>query len=163
MDKQRKHSVDILFVITLFVVFAISVLMLTGTGAGVYQNIVDDMDNNYDSRTAGTYLFNRIHRADENGNVTVGDFNGDNAILMLEEIDNITYCTYLYYHEGNLCELFTRYGQNIDPEYGNVIIALEDYSVTKVTDTLYKFEFTTTKGESSSLYVHTHSGGREGL
>ncbi len=149
--------------ITLFVVFAISVLMLTGTGAGVYRNIVDDMENNYDSRTAGTYLFNRIHRADEHGNVTIGDFNGENAILMLEEIDNITYCTYLYYHEGNLCELFTRYGQDIDPSYGNAIIALEDYSVTQVTDTLYRFDFTTKKGESSSLYVHTHSSGREGL
>ena len=149
--------------ITLFVVFAISVLMLTGTGAGVYRNIVDDMENNYDSRTAGTYLFNRIHRADEHGNVTIGDFNGENAILMLEEIDNITYCTYLYYHEGNLCELFTRYGQDIDPNYGNAIIALEDYSVTQVTDTLYRFDFTTKKGESSSLYVHTHSSGREGL
>ena len=149
--------------ITLFVVFAISVLMLTGTGAGVYRNIVDDMENNYDSRTAGTYLFNRIHRADEHGNVTIGDFNGENAILMLEEIDNITYCTYLYYHEGNLCELFTRYGQDIDPSYGNAIIALEDYSVTQVTDTLYRFDFTTKNGESSSLYVHTHSSGREGL
>ena len=112
-----------------------SVIMLTGAGAGVYEKIVGNMEKNYDSRTAGTYLFNRIHRADREGSIAVGTFNGTDALLMFEEIDNVTYCTYLYYYDGKLMELFTRYEQNIDPPCGNVIMELSDYKLSQIVDT----------------------------
>ncbi len=157
MVKKRNHSIDILFVITLFLVFAMSVIMLTGAGAGVYEKIVGNMEKNYDSRTAGTYLFNRIHRADREGSIAVGTFSGTDALLMFEEIDNVTYCTYLYYYDGKLMELFTRYDQNIDPSFGNVIMELSDYKVSQIDDTLYCFDFTAGKGEKSVLYVHSNT------
>lgn len=157
VKKQRKHTIDILFVITLFCVFAVSVIMLVGTGAGVYEKIVGNMGANYDSRTATSYLINKIHRADKDGNVSVGNFHGLDSILLMEEIDNISYCTYLYYYDGKLMEMFTRYDQDIEPEYGSEIMALSDYSVKSVTPTLYLFNFTTLEGEESSLYVHTRT------
>lgn len=155
-DKQ-KHTIDILFVITLFCVFAFSIIMLMGTGAGVYSRIVDNMGTNYESRTASTYLFNKIHRADRDGQIRSGNFGDSDALLLMEEIDNIPYCTYLYFYDGCLMELFTRYDQNISPEFGTSIMKLSDYGFVQITDSLYEFSFTTEEGESSVLYVHTRT------
>ena len=56
-QKQEKHFiVDILFVLALFGVFAVSALALVTIGADVYQHTVEDMGVNYESRTAVSYI-----------------------------------------------------------------------------------------------------------
>ena len=48
-QKQEKHFiVDILFVLALFGVFAVSALALVTIGADVYQHTVEDMGVNYE-------------------------------------------------------------------------------------------------------------------
>ena len=158
-NKTTKHTIDILFVITLFCIFAISVLLLTGTGAGVYEKIVGNMTTNYNTRTANTYLFNKIHRADKNGYVSVGEFGGSKALIMKEEVNNVFYCTYIYNYEGELKELFVRENQEIPPEFGTTIFQLDNFSIEEVSGSLLRFSYTTEEGEDGVLYVHTRTGG----
>lgn len=153
----RKHTVDILFVITLFAVFAISVMTLTGVGARVYESIVNRMDENFNSRTAFTYISNKVHQSDADGNVTLGEFSGVEALIIAEEIDNITYNTYLYYYDGYLKELFTRAGQNFDPKYGDDILALEGFEAVKLTPSLIKFDIYPAGEAKETLFVHLRS------
>lgn len=158
MFKQAKnHTVDILFVITLFCVFAVSVVMLTGTGASVYQNIVDSMTDNYDGRTSFSYVINKLHQSDKTGSVKLGKYEGLDSILILEEIDNITYCTYLYHYDGKLKEMFTRYGQEFDPSLGTDILALKEFKATEVSDTLFRFDITIPNSEKETLFVHLNA------
>jgi hypothetical protein len=155
--QERKHTVDILFVITLFLVFAVSVVMLTGTGATVYQNIVNSMTENYNSRTSFSYIVNKIHQNDKSGGVKLGQYEGLDSVILMEEIDNITYCTYLYYYDGHIKEMFTRYGQEFDPALGTDILEIADFSAKAVTDTRYRFEITTPEQHKETLYVHVNS------
>ena len=157
MNKTREHTVDALFVITLFLVFAISVVALTGTGASVYQNIVDKMSSNYSSRTSFSYIYNKVHQSDTDGLVSVGDYMGTDALIISEEIDNITYCTYLYEYEGKLKEIFTRQGSEFDPSYGTDILDVDEFSIEKVTDSLYRFDITPAKSPAETLFVHVRS------
>ena len=157
MNKKSEHTVDALFVITLFLVFAISVVALTGTGAGVYQNVVDKMSSNYNSRTSFSYIYNKVHQSDSDGLVSVGEYMGNDALIISEEIDNITYCTYLYEYDGNIKELFTRAGQEFDPSYGTDILEVEGFSIVKVTDSLYRFDIKPVKSADETLFVHVRS------
>lgn len=157
MNKKSEHTVDALFVITLFLVFAISVVALTGTGAGVYQNVVDKMSSNYNSRTSFSYIYNKVHQSDMDGLVDVGQYMGNDALIISEEIDNITYCTYLYEYDGNIKELFTRAGQEFDPSYGTDILEVEGFSISKVTDSLYRFDIKPVKNADETLFVHVRS------
>ncbi len=157
MNKKSEHTVDALFVITLFLVFAISVVALTGTGAGVYQNVVDKMSSNYNSRTSFSYIYNKVHQSDADGLVSVGEYMGNDALIISEEIDNITYCTYLYEYDGNIKELFTRAGQEFDPSYGTDILEVEGFSIVKVTDSLYRFDIKPVKSADETLFVHVRS------
>ena len=62
---QEKHFiVDILFVLALFGVFAVSALSLVTIGADVYQHTVEDMSVNYDSRTAVSYIMEKVRQSD---------------------------------------------------------------------------------------------------
>jgi len=157
MNKKSEHTVDALFVITLFLVFAISVVALTGTGAGVYQNVVNKMSSNYNSRTSFSYIYNKVHQSDVDGLVSVGKYMGNDALIISEEIDNITYCTYLYEFDGNIKELFTRSDQEFDPSYGTDILEVEGFSISKVTDSLYRFDIKPVKSADETLFVHVRS------
>ena len=52
MKQEHSFIVDVLFVLALFGVFAISALVLVTIGADVYQHTVQDMSANYEPRTA---------------------------------------------------------------------------------------------------------------
>ncbi|MCR5278720.1 MAG: DUF4860 domain-containing protein [Lachnospiraceae bacterium] len=151
------HTVDVLFVITLFLVFAVSVVMLTGTGARVYQNIVDSMTENFDSRTSFTYVINKIHQNDRQGAVSLGSYEGLDAVLISEEVSNVNYCTYLYFYDGYMREIFTRYGSEFDPALGTPLFALESFTASEVTETLFRFDIVTPGGNEQSLFVHLNS------
>ncbi|SCX14143.1 protein of unknown function [Lachnospiraceae bacterium YSD2013] len=157
MNKSSEHTIDALFVITLFLVFAISVVSLTGTGASVYQSVVNKMSGNYSARTSFSYIYNKVHQSDVDGLVSVGTYAGGDALVISEEIDNITYCTYLYEYEGKVKELFTRYGQDLDPEFGTDILDVKSFKITKVTDSLYRFDITPDKSADETLFVHVRS------
>lgn len=157
LKHQKKHSVDVLFVIVLFCLFSLSIVALTGTGARVYQNVVDNMSLNHSLRTSSSYVVNKIRQADADGSVTVGTYSGCDAVIISEEIDNISYCTYLYYYNGRLKEFFTRKGQEFDPIYGTDIVEVESFKLEKITDSLFKFDFEITPDEKQTLFVHLHS------
>ena len=157
MNKTSEHTVDALFVITLFLVFAISVVALTGTGASVYLNVVNKMSSNYNSRTSFSYIYNKVHQSDVDGLVSVGTYAGSDALIISEEIDNITYCTYLYEYEGTIKELFTRAGQELDPSFGTDILEVDAFSIDQVTDSLYRFDITPEKSSPETLFVHVRS------
>mgnify|MGYP000271613250 FL=1 len=96
-QKQEKHFiVDILFVLALFGVFAVSALALVTIGADVYQHTVEDMGVNYESRTAVSYIMEKVRQNDTTDSIFLTDLENVPALCMLSEIDEETYCTYLY-------------------------------------------------------------------
>ena len=154
---SKRHTIDVLFVITLFAVFAMSIMVLTGIGASVYEKIQASMSENYDSRTAFSYISNKIHQNDTNGNISLGTYGGTDAVIISEEIDNVTYCTYLYCCDGYLKELFTRAGQEFGLEYGTNILELDSFSASYETDTLIRFELKPKAAEKETVFVHISS------
>ena len=96
-QKQEKHFiVDILFVLALFGVFAVSALALVTIGADVYQHTVEDMGVNYESRTAVSYIMEKVRQNDTADSIFLTDLENVPALCMLSEIDEETYCPYLY-------------------------------------------------------------------
>lgn len=157
-QNERKHTVDILFVITLFCVFAISVVMLTGIGGKVYQNIVDDMTDNYNSRTSISYVLGKLHQYDSAGMISIRD---ESTVRIREMIGEDMYCTYLYFENGKLYEMFTHDGAEFDRSLGNEILELKGFKASEVTDTLLRFDLTMPNGKTEVLFVHLRSGSRE--
>ena len=64
---ENRHMVDVLFVLSLFCVFAFSALMLVIIGADVYKKTAAHMDTNYASRISYAYpvSYTHLNAADE--------------------------------------------------------------------------------------------------
>ena len=76
MKQERKHIVDVLFVLALFVVFTLSALVLVILGANVYRQTVRYMDENYNARTAYSYLTEKVRQNDLYDSISIGELEG---------------------------------------------------------------------------------------
>lgn len=158
--KQEKHFiVDILFVLALFGVFAVSALALVTIGADVYQHTVEDMGVNYESRTAVSYIMEKVRQNDTGDSISLTTLEEVPALCMLSRIDGETYCTYLYLYDGHLKELFMRDGTSLGGQVlpaGTDIMELQDFTLSYAADDLIRVSLRTSSGEDHTFYIHLH-------
>ena len=82
MNRQKNHSIDIAFALTLFCTFAVSVLMVLMMGASSYNSVTRAMESNYEDRTAAGYIAEKVRHFDSHGSITAGKFDGADALLL---------------------------------------------------------------------------------
>ena len=105
---ETRHMIDVLFVITLFCVFAVCSVLLIAVGAKVYQNTINNMETHFTSTTALSYITEKIRQNDISGNLSIEKFDGNDALVLSSEYNGEEYCTYIYSFNGHLKELFTK-------------------------------------------------------
>lgn len=163
--RQDKHFVvDILFVLALFGVFAVSALTVVTIGADVYQRTVQDMSRNYDTRTAVSYLTQKVRQADcllpdGTPGVSLSRLSGCPALVLTEDIDGEAYCTWLYLHDGFLRELCIREGTSPGEDVlsaGQKILALSSLTLAQPEDNLLTVTMTLADGSSRELSLSLH-------
>lgn len=157
--QQEHHIIDILFVIALFCIFALSAVFLITVGANIYGKTVSHMEDNFNCRTSFAYVTEKIRQADKNGAVSVGEFNGLPAILITESVDDTHYITYLYEYNGFLKELMIREDTPLSPEAGQDILPVTEFSFQKMNDKLFAFTIATDEESSCRLFVSKKSTG----
>lgn len=159
MKQERHFVVDILFVLALFGVFAVSALVLVTIGADIYQHTVNDMNTNYDSRTAIAYITEKIRQSDcvlSDGTpaVSIGTLEQTPALILTDELDGEYYCTYLYLHDGWLRELYMRQGAYLGDnmeDAGKNILELESLSYEQATPNLLRVTMCMPDGNTKAL------------
>ena len=101
---KHKHMIDFLFPVALFFVFALSALTVILLAAKIYQSTTEHSSFNYTSRTCLSYIAEKIHQNDVGGTVSIGTFDGCDALVLEQAHGEDTYYTYIYVHENELKE-----------------------------------------------------------
>ena len=156
-NPDKRHIVDILFVLALFGVFTLSALVLVILGANIYRQTVSYMSANYESRTACSYLAEKVRQNDMYDSVTLESFEGTDALALSRT--SLDMVTYIYFYDGSLREQTMRRGANIGSDplgSGTAIMALEDFQFQRVNDRLVSLQLTTASGEEKTLFISTH-------
>lgn len=158
MDTQsnNKHMMDILFVLSLFLVFAVCSIVLIILGADVYQKQVNHMENNYESRTSIAYLFEKIRQNDSINSISIDTKGESEALKLITNINDTDYAIWLYEYDGFLYELFTRAEIDLSPEAGQKILEISTLNFDQISSTLYNVSFTNKEGENITLYLSSH-------
>ena len=166
MKQDRSFIVDILFVLALFGVFAISAFVLITIGADVYQHTVQDMTVNYETRTAASYITEKVRQNDasvpgEEASISVDELEGIPALKLAQSYNDMTYYTYLYLHDGYLRELFIQQyadlgGSALDA--GTNIMPLKDFDVKQDSSGLLTITVEPSHGDSYQFFVASHCG-----
>ena len=134
----RGRSIDTIFVLIVFSIFAFSVLMVLMLGASIYRNINDIARDGQDEHTALSYVWTKTKNFDDAGSVHVGDFSGVPALFIDESIDDIKYRTAIYNYDGWLMELFSEAALEFYPTDGVRVVMIDNLSFDAVDNGLIK-------------------------
>ena len=148
--KNKRHIVDILFVLALFLLFAVSSILLIAVGASVYRRNVNGMEENYRARTTHAVLAEKVRSADAAGCVETGMLEEYESLLLHQDINGISYTTYLYLKDGYLTELFGRSDLALPASAGSQILECRRMDFSFLDDRSLKVELTEADG-----YEHT--------
>lgn len=154
---KRKHMIDLLFPVALFFVFALSALTVILIAARIYQSTTESSSLNFTSRTCLSYISEKVHQNDINGAVTLGSFDGCDALILKQSVGEDTYCTYIYADHNELKELFLKDGAAADASSGRKILDIQDFSIERISDNLLKFSCTDQNDQTAFTVIGIRS------
>lgn len=155
--QKKTHMIDFIFPVVLLFVFAVSALVVTLFATNVYQGAVDNSTRNDTARTSLSYITEKIHAGDRDGNVELGTFDGCDAIVISDEINGEKYATYIYVHDGQLKELFVKENAGFSAENGTGILSVNDFTMEEKKDGVFSFSCTDDNGKTASSIVAVRS------
>lgn len=154
---MKQWKLTDLISLVVFGIFAICILLVLLTGAGVYRNLVARGGEDYQRRTAAQYITTRVHQADTHGGIAVEDFGGRDALVLREEIRGRTYLTRVYCRDGFLRELFTAGNGSVSPEDGEKILEVRELSLS-LEKGMLTARITLPDGSVEDLILYLRSG-----
>lgn len=160
--KRDKSIVDFLFILALFCAFMVSALMIVLFGAKIYQKTVADMDANFASRTALSYVTEKIHSHDYTDGADVGDIdvasvNGHSALTLMTDSATGSYITYLFVKDGYLTEYTGSADSEFNYDQGTKVLPIKEFTVNKETKSLYSFHVVDGDGRVTDFFVSLYS------
>ena len=160
--KRDKSIMDFVFILALFSAFMITALFVVLFGSRIYKRTVSDMDANFSSRTALSYVTEKVRSHDYNGGAEVSDIsaasvNGHSLLILYTNTESGDYATYLYVTDGYLKEYTAPKDEEFSYDKGTDILPIEEFKVTKVTDALYSFHIVDDNDTITDFYVTLYS------
>jgi len=154
MNKVIKgRSIDTIFVLIVFSIFAVSVLMVLMLGASIYRNINEISREGESEHTALSYIWTKTKNFDKADSISVGDFNGVPALIIDETLGGTEFTTAIYFYDGWLYELFSEAELNFSLEDGSRIVRVDNLTFEALDNGLIK----ATTG-NKSLFLIPRSG-----
>ncbi len=154
---NKQHTIDILFMLSLFCVFAICSIVLIIFGADIYQDTVNKTNDNYLERTSVAYITEKLRQTDMDQSVSIVNTDGIDMLTIESEIEGKMYSTRLYEYDGHLYECFSRSDIILSPDAGQAIFEIKELNFYFVTPSLLQISYEASKQESVSFYVDLHT------
>lgn len=156
-QRKQKHMVDLIFPVSLFFMFALCAVTVLLLAARIYQSTTEHSSLNYTARTGLSYISEKIHQNDRNGQIRIGSLDGEPALVMEQVYEEGTYYTYIYAYENSIRELFLKEGGNADLSSGTKILNVKEFSMEQIDEQLLSFHCTTEDDQESSIVVALRS------
>lgn len=158
--REQEHSVDILFILALFCVFAASAVLVMTFGANVYQHTVSRMEDNYEVRVSLSYLANQLRQHDESGCIILDSLEGQPALVLVDEPGS-DYATFIYYYDGALRELYCNRNDPLTADDGLAVVELSDWQIALTDKGCLCVQAVGDDGKKRQLILSIRSGGGE--
>ena len=153
LNRNNSHTIDTFFILALLALFAITSFFVIIIGARQYHSIADRMTENYETRTAASYLVEKFNQNDIDGSVAITDIDGIPAIALTQTIHEQKYTTYIYAYDGYLREITVSHDTVITPASGQEIVETAALDIVACSRNLYCFTLTDTYGHSRPIYI----------
>lgn len=149
MKSRTSHSVDAIFVVLVFLLFVFSAVSALLLGVNFYRKTVDQGNSTSDKRTATAYIREIVRQHDTNGAISVGSFDGNDALVIEISED---FELYVYFYEGNLYELTTKKSSSLHAKDGQIIMSLNSFNIEQ-KDNVLIVNTTDTQGVMENVII----------
>ncbi len=154
---RQDHMVNIMLPVALLLMFAVSALAVLLFATRVYQSIVRNSAQNDASRTALSYVSEKIHRLDAAGKISLDTVEGQAVLVLEQEHGESRYNTYIYVHDRELKELFVKEGTSVSLSSGRTVLEVERFDMESLGDGLLRFTCTDAAGQTATALVALRS------
>lgn len=158
-EKQQRHIIDVLFVLALFGIFALSAIFLITIGADIYGKTMNNMERNFDTRTALAYITEKVRQSDLENQIGIGELDGCPALIISSGTEENQYKTYLYEYQGTLKELMMKQDVQLGSSAGQDILDVSAFELSPVNDRLINCRITIDDEQRYDLFISVHAGG----
>lgn len=134
--RKSNSSIDTMAVLLLYLLFSMLVIFTFVAGIKAYHSVRNRNNNNYALRTTLQYIANKAKAYQSKGAISVGELNGNKALVIKEEIDGRIFNTYIYENEGKLYELFIEDNTQVDLTWGIEINQINAFEPVDLSDGL---------------------------
>ena len=134
--KGRKHNIDIMFLMILFLIFTFSAVSVLLMAVNSYRSVVSANENNANARTAIAYIREAVRQHDSSGAVDISKID-DVPCIRLSEGEG--YYTYIYEYDGYLMSLEAKEDSGVTADFGDKILKIKSMNFEQEADakTLY--------------------------
>ena len=172
--KTNKSGVDMIFVLTVFVLFVCCLLAAVLTSlcaslqaqqqrlaeklirlhvlafAKAYKHFGSEIEKRFDTATAQTLVLQKL-RSYDSGAISVGKQGDTDYLGFSDTIDGESYITYIYCYDGELRELFVESSAPFVAENGNTLFPADKFTASADQNTI-SFTITCDGVQTSSHY-----------
>ena len=153
-NRVRKHNIDIMFLMILFIIFTFSAVSVLLMAVNSYKAVVVANESNASTRAATAYIREKVRQYDEAGSIELSSIDGIDAIRMKEEDG---YYLYIYYLDGYLTELEAKDEAGVTADFGNKLLAVKDMSFSWKNSQLIEVAIEETKGVNQEVDISIKS------
>lgn len=155
--ETKNNHITIIFILSLFFLFAFSSIVLLLLGSEVYQETASSLQSHYEERSIASYLTEKIRQNDSKGQIGISYMENTQVLGLSQTISGISYTTYLYVYDDYLYELFTRSDLAFALGDGQKIFPLSSLQFSFQNTTLLKITYTDISKASQTIWVSTHT------
>ncbi len=161
MERVKKDTLSVIFVVSLFLMYTASSLILAIIGTQVYSDSADVSEQNYNARTSLFYITEKVRQSEGAAQIRIESVFGGDALVFREEIGDYTFDTYIYIEDGYLCELSTLSDTAVSADIGQRIMELSAISLSLSDYGILLIEITDKEGNSfnTNLFLETYGEG----
>lgn len=166
MKRRRGYTlIELVLVLMLLVLVSGVVFILAASGSQTYLRLAEKQNQSTDLRTGLSYLDVQIRKHDTQGALSIrsGPFDSQPSLVISQEISGQLYLTYIYLHDGYLCELFVADDTVITDGMGSRIAAINSMQFDTLADGSIQITLSRQSGDqaliSGSRTIFLRAGG----
>lgn len=155
--RERRHVIDLLFPISLFLIFALSALGVILMASSIYGETANASTESTETRTVISYLTEKIRHQDTSQSISCGLFDDHDALILHHTYGEKNYTTYIYEEDGWLRELFVQDGIAVSASDGKAILTVSNLQIEQLDSQRLRFSCQAPNGVKAERIVSLRS------
>lgn len=156
-NHKPHHTIDILFILTLFCVFTCCAVGVVYIGSRIYSSSADSLSINFNNHNAIDYISQKIHQSNTGRNIELVELDATQIVAIHETYQEQPYTTYIYFDDKQLKEAFISDATPFDKGMGKKIMDVDELTFTIEENILHTYVSIDEKSHHN--YLSLGSGG----